>query len=343
MTSAASLRARDAFCSPSAAMTLARASRAASASAAMARCSCTGSLTSLLSSTTTRNESETNKQTNSVTRRRGRPFVPPARSSVVRSVHLDVSVRFPSYWCHNWCTTLQIRYSQYTRTRLETKLQHQTGGKPFFPSSITAPIKAANWICRNHSPSRISCALRRSFVSGPSARPAEMALKPRTEIKETMPVDGTIRFEKRFCISRFKSTLLCDIQSKFAADTIFFVRKKIRRKPTKTTARSWSIAFPFHGPKQNKTKHKRIEGNQVKPRPHCSLAVGNGPGRTTAVFRDAQIIWVFQLSTPFSSNGILMIAYQMNTEFCRVIHLRLNAASLTVDFTSLLAVSSSVA
>lgn len=48
MTSAASLRALEARCSPSAAITLARASRAASASAAMARCSCTGRRTSLL-------------------------------------------------------------------------------------------------------------------------------------------------------------------------------------------------------------------------------------------------------------------------------------------------------
>ena len=48
MTSAASRRAFEAFCSPSAAITLARASRAASASAAIARCSCTGSRTSLL-------------------------------------------------------------------------------------------------------------------------------------------------------------------------------------------------------------------------------------------------------------------------------------------------------
>ncbi|KAI8129348.1 hypothetical protein CVS40_0878 [Lucilia cuprina] len=48
ITSDASRRARDAFCSPSAAMTLARASRAASASAAMALCSCTGRRTSLL-------------------------------------------------------------------------------------------------------------------------------------------------------------------------------------------------------------------------------------------------------------------------------------------------------
>lgn len=48
MTSEASRRARDAFCSPSAAMTLARASRAASASAAIALCNWTGSLTSLL-------------------------------------------------------------------------------------------------------------------------------------------------------------------------------------------------------------------------------------------------------------------------------------------------------
>ena len=48
MTSAASRRALEAFCSPSAAMTLARASRAASASAAIARCNCTGRRTSLL-------------------------------------------------------------------------------------------------------------------------------------------------------------------------------------------------------------------------------------------------------------------------------------------------------
>uniref|UniRef100_A0A1A9UXP7 Uncharacterized protein n=1 Tax=Glossina austeni TaxID=7395 RepID=A0A1A9UXP7_GLOAU len=41
ITSDASLRAREAFCSPSAAITLALASRAASASAAMARCNCT--------------------------------------------------------------------------------------------------------------------------------------------------------------------------------------------------------------------------------------------------------------------------------------------------------------
>ena len=40
--------ARLALCSPSAAITLARASRAASASAAIARCSCTGKRTSLL-------------------------------------------------------------------------------------------------------------------------------------------------------------------------------------------------------------------------------------------------------------------------------------------------------
>ena len=48
MTIAASLRAVEALYSPSAAMTLARASRDASASAAMARCSCTGKRTSLL-------------------------------------------------------------------------------------------------------------------------------------------------------------------------------------------------------------------------------------------------------------------------------------------------------
>ena len=48
MISDASFKARDAFCSPSAAMTLARASRAASASAAMARCIWTGKRTSLL-------------------------------------------------------------------------------------------------------------------------------------------------------------------------------------------------------------------------------------------------------------------------------------------------------
>lgn len=48
MTDAASFNAWDAFCSPSAAMTLALASLAASASAAMALWSCTGSLTSLL-------------------------------------------------------------------------------------------------------------------------------------------------------------------------------------------------------------------------------------------------------------------------------------------------------
>lgn len=48
ITSAASFKARDARCSPSAAMTLALASLAASASAAMARCSWTGRRTSLL-------------------------------------------------------------------------------------------------------------------------------------------------------------------------------------------------------------------------------------------------------------------------------------------------------
>ena len=45
-TRAASFRWREAFCSPSAATTLARASLAASASAAMALCNCTGTLTS---------------------------------------------------------------------------------------------------------------------------------------------------------------------------------------------------------------------------------------------------------------------------------------------------------
>ncbi len=48
MTSDASFSARDAFCSPSAAMTFALASRAASASAAMALCSWTGRRASLL-------------------------------------------------------------------------------------------------------------------------------------------------------------------------------------------------------------------------------------------------------------------------------------------------------
>ena len=48
MTSAASLSALDAFCSPSAAITLALASRAASASAAIALCIWTGNRTSLL-------------------------------------------------------------------------------------------------------------------------------------------------------------------------------------------------------------------------------------------------------------------------------------------------------
>ena len=48
ITSEASRSARLAFCSPSAAITLARASRAASASAAMALCSWTGKRTSLL-------------------------------------------------------------------------------------------------------------------------------------------------------------------------------------------------------------------------------------------------------------------------------------------------------
>lgn len=53
ITSEASLRALDAFCSPSAAMTFARASRAASASAAMARCSWTGRRASLISTLST--------------------------------------------------------------------------------------------------------------------------------------------------------------------------------------------------------------------------------------------------------------------------------------------------
>ena len=48
MTSAALASDLDAWCSPSAAITLARASRAASASAAMARCNCCGSRTSFL-------------------------------------------------------------------------------------------------------------------------------------------------------------------------------------------------------------------------------------------------------------------------------------------------------
>uniref|UniRef100_A0A8C6E1X9 Uncharacterized protein n=1 Tax=Moschus moschiferus TaxID=68415 RepID=A0A8C6E1X9_MOSMO len=55
MTMEASFRALDAFISPSAAMTftLARASRDASASAAMALCNCTGSFTSLISTRST--------------------------------------------------------------------------------------------------------------------------------------------------------------------------------------------------------------------------------------------------------------------------------------------------
>lgn len=48
ITSLASRKARDAFCSPSAAITLARASRAASASAAIARCNWMGRRTSFL-------------------------------------------------------------------------------------------------------------------------------------------------------------------------------------------------------------------------------------------------------------------------------------------------------
>ena len=53
MTSEASLRAFEAFISPSAAMTFALASRAASASAAIARCNEWGSLTSLTSTLST--------------------------------------------------------------------------------------------------------------------------------------------------------------------------------------------------------------------------------------------------------------------------------------------------
>ena len=53
MMSAASLRALLLFCSPSAAITLALASLVASASAAMALCSCWGSLTSLISTRST--------------------------------------------------------------------------------------------------------------------------------------------------------------------------------------------------------------------------------------------------------------------------------------------------
>uniref|UniRef100_A0A3Q2QQF4 Uncharacterized protein n=1 Tax=Fundulus heteroclitus TaxID=8078 RepID=A0A3Q2QQF4_FUNHE len=60
ITREASFRARDAFISPSAAitcdgprLTLARASRVASASAAMALCSCRGSFTSLISTRST--------------------------------------------------------------------------------------------------------------------------------------------------------------------------------------------------------------------------------------------------------------------------------------------------
>ena len=48
MTEEASFRAREARISPSAAITLARASRDASASAAIARCSCSGRRASLL-------------------------------------------------------------------------------------------------------------------------------------------------------------------------------------------------------------------------------------------------------------------------------------------------------
>nr|AAG35528.1 PRO0720 [Homo sapiens] len=53
MTMEASFRALDAFISPSAAITLARASRDASASAAIALWSCTGSFTSLISTRST--------------------------------------------------------------------------------------------------------------------------------------------------------------------------------------------------------------------------------------------------------------------------------------------------
>ena len=53
ITSAAALSATDAFCSPSAATTLALASRDASASVAIARCICTGNLTSLTSTRST--------------------------------------------------------------------------------------------------------------------------------------------------------------------------------------------------------------------------------------------------------------------------------------------------
>uniref|UniRef100_A0A5F8GAT7 Uncharacterized protein n=1 Tax=Monodelphis domestica TaxID=13616 RepID=A0A5F8GAT7_MONDO len=56
MTIDASLRAREAFISPSARglrVTLARASREASASAAIALCSCTGNFTSLISTRST--------------------------------------------------------------------------------------------------------------------------------------------------------------------------------------------------------------------------------------------------------------------------------------------------
>ena len=53
MTSEASLRAFEAFISPSAAMTFALASRAASASAAIARCKLVGSLTSFTSTLST--------------------------------------------------------------------------------------------------------------------------------------------------------------------------------------------------------------------------------------------------------------------------------------------------
>lgn len=61
ITSEASRNARLAFCSPSAAITLARASRAASASAAIARCNCTGRRTSLLQKAKKREKSNKNK------------------------------------------------------------------------------------------------------------------------------------------------------------------------------------------------------------------------------------------------------------------------------------------
>uniref|UniRef100_A0A5F8G2K1 Uncharacterized protein n=1 Tax=Monodelphis domestica TaxID=13616 RepID=A0A5F8G2K1_MONDO len=53
MTIDASLRAQEAFISPSAAMTLVQAFREASASAAIALCSCTGNFTPLISTRST--------------------------------------------------------------------------------------------------------------------------------------------------------------------------------------------------------------------------------------------------------------------------------------------------